>query len=191
MVVCSSCSRTFPEDEVIQYQGAYVCAQCKPYFVQQLREGGRIASQFVYAGFWIRFVALIVDGIVLAVVLLPIGFALGVAIGVIAGSQPDPDEAGALIVGLQLLVNLFSYVVQCAYETFFLGRFGATPGKMVVGIKVVRPDGSRLTYWRAFGRYWARILNGFTLGIGFIIAAFDGEKRALHDHICGTRVVRV
>lgn len=190
MFVCSSCNRTFPEDEVIQYQGAYVCAQCKPYFIQQLREGARIASQLVFAGFWIRFAAIIIDGIVLAVVLLPLSLVFGLVVGVVAGSQPDPGQVEALILGLQLMINLFSYAVQCAYETFFLGRFGATPGKMAVGIKVVRPDGARLTYGRAFGRYWARLLSGLTLLIGFIIAAFDSEKRALHDHICGTRVVR-
>jgi uncharacterized RDD family membrane protein YckC len=60
---------------------------------------------------------------------------------------------------------------------------------MLLGLKVVRPDGSPLTYWRGFGRYWGTVVSGFTCMIGYIIAAFDDEKRALHDHICSTRVI--
>ena len=60
---------------------------------------------------------------------------------------------------------------------------------MLLRLKVVRPDGSSLTYWRAFGRYWATLVSYFTCYIGYVIAAFDDEKRALHDHICSTRVI--
>ena len=76
-----------------------------------------------------------------------------------------------------------------ATETWLIGKYGATLGKMACGIRVVRPDGSPVTYLRAFGRYWAKFLSGIMLLIGYIIAAFDAEKRALHDHICDTRVV--
>ncbi len=58
------------------------------------------------------------------------------------------------------------------------------------GLKVIRSDGSPISYWRAFGRYLGTQLSSLTLMIGYIIAAFDDEKRALHDHICDTRVVR-
>jgi uncharacterized RDD family membrane protein YckC len=61
---------------------------------------------------------------------------------------------------------------------------------MACGIKVVRPDGDRVSYARALGRYFAEILSGLILAIGYIMAAFDSEKRALHDHICSTRVVK-
>jgi uncharacterized RDD family membrane protein YckC len=54
---------------------------------------------------------------------------------------------------------------------------------------VVTADGGRVSYLRALGRYFAKMLSGFTCLIGYIIAAFDGQKRALHDHICNTRVV--
>jgi uncharacterized RDD family membrane protein YckC len=73
---------------------------------------------------------------------------------------------------------------------FFLGRFGATPGKMVCGLRVVTAMGDRISYGRATGRFLAEILSGLVCYIGYIIAAFDEQKRTLHDHICSTRVIR-
>ncbi len=57
---------------------------------------------------------------------------------------------------------------------------------MAVGIKVVRGNGERLTKARAFGRYWAMLLSSFTLGIGFLMAAFTERKQGLHDMVCDT-----
>jgi uncharacterized RDD family membrane protein YckC len=55
---------------------------------------------------------------------------------------------------------------------------------------VVTPDGDRIGYIKAFVRYVGKVVSWIILGIGFIMAAFDGEKRALHDRMCETRVVR-
>jgi len=74
--------------------------------------------------------------------------------------------------------------------TYFLGKFSATPGKMALGLKVLRADGEMITYPRALGRFFAEFLSSVILAIGYIMAAFDEEKRALHDRICDTRVVR-
>ncbi len=76
-----------------------------------------------------------------------------------------------------------------AYQIFFLGKYGATPGKMACSIKVVTADGGRIGYGRATGRFFSELLSGIICYIGYIIVAFDGQKRALHDHICNTRVV--
>jgi uncharacterized RDD family membrane protein YckC len=89
------------------------------------------------------------------------------------------------------LLFLLRIAIGACYEGTFVGQYGATPGKMVLRLKVVMPDGSRVSMARAFGRYFAKILSWCTLTIGFIIAGFDPEKRALHDHICSTRVVRM
>jgi uncharacterized RDD family membrane protein YckC len=70
-----------------------------------------------------------------------------------------------------------------------IGKYGATLGKMACKIKVVTPDGGRVTYLRAFGRYFAKLLSAMICFIGYIMAGFDDEKRALHDRICDTRVV--
>lgn len=182
MVVCSSCGNLFRSDEVIQYQGAYICATCKPTFVQQIKEGGRVLGQMEYGGFWIRFVATIVDGILLNIINLVVNGALGMIL-----SAADPSTAEVIMVFAQIILSL-TYI---AYEVFFLGRFGATPGKMVCRLKVVTAEGQPITYLRALARVFAEILSGCTLMIGYIIAAFDDEKRALHDHICSTRVIKV
>jgi uncharacterized RDD family membrane protein YckC len=57
-------------------------------------------------------------------------------------------------------------------------------------LKIVVEDGSRINYLRAFGRHFAKWLSSMILLIGFIMAAFDDERRTLHDRICETRVVR-
>ncbi|MBV9463243.1 MAG: RDD family protein, partial [Verrucomicrobiae bacterium] len=80
--------------------------------------------------------------------------------------------------------------VGVAYNVWFLGRFGATPGKMACGLRVIRPDGEPITYWRALGRTFAEFVSQITLMVGYVIIAFDPEKRGLHDRICDTRVIR-
>ena len=72
-----------------------------------------------------------------------------------------------------------------------MGKYGATPGKMACRLKVIRPDGGTISYMLSFGRAFAELISYMTLYIGYIMAAFDNEKRALHDHICDTRVVKV
>ena len=80
--------------------------------------------------------------------------------------------------------------VAVAYTTWFLGKYAATPGKMALGLKVITADGGKVSYLKAFGRYFAEIVSGIILFIGYIMAAFDDEKRTLHDRICNTRVVK-
>jgi uncharacterized RDD family membrane protein YckC len=80
--------------------------------------------------------------------------------------------------------------IGATYEGVFVSRFAATPGKMALNLKVVRPDGSPLSLGRAFARYFAKVLSGLILGIGFIMAGFDSQKRALHDRLCDTRVIK-
>ena len=134
-----------------------------------------------YAGFWIRVVAKFIDGIVLWVVhtLIQLLF-----VAVTVGSR-----SSAATLGVAIFVGLLQWAVGIGYTTFFLGRFGATLGKMACGLRVIVSDGSKVSYLRALGRAFAEILSGLTLLIGYIIAAFDSEKRALHDHICDTRVI--
>ena len=77
-----------------------------------------------------------------------------------------------------------SIVITVAFTVFFLGRFGATPGKMALNLKVVRPGGEPVTYLQALGRYFSEMVSSMTCGIGYVIAGFDVEKRALHDSHC-------
>jgi len=180
--VCAECGGMFAAEDMVRYGEQWVCAQCKPVFFQRLKEGAALPGVMVYAGFWVRFGAVVIDSICMNIVTFIIGAVIGASIG------GEADEATATIGSF--LSSAISVVVNVGYETFFVGRFGATLGKMAAGIKVVRPDGSRVTYLRAFGRVFGKSLSGIILGIGYIMAAFDDEKRALHDRICDTRVVR-
>jgi len=190
LVPCSQCGRLHPPSEMVRFGERWVCASCKPMFVQRLREGAALPGQMVYGGFWIRFGARFLDGLLLFAVNMLLSLPMIFYMAKFNLQQPTATgmpPTGFLVV--TCLTYLVQFATQAAYEIYFIGRSGATPGKMACKLRVVRSDGSRLTWGRATGRYFANLLSAFTLGIGYIIAAFDDQKRALHDHICDTRVV--
>jgi len=171
---CAECGRAFRSEDMVSYGQHWVCAGCKEVFFQRIREGGAPAGVLRYAGFWIRFGARLIDGVIVHIGIYAVGFLVGL---------------GGLAHAVLVAMVFSSIGVPMAYEVYFLGRHGATPGKMAVGLRVVMSDGAPPSYGRAFGRFFAYLLSRITLYIGCIIAAFDEEKRALHDHICDTRVV--
>lgn len=186
---CAECGRPFPADEMVAFEGAYVCADCKPYFFQRLRESGGLPGQMRYGGFWIRFVATIVDGFVLGIASIPLSIIQNrMIVQRTGGPNPDLQEMADAF-GVIAIFWVLSILIGMTYYTLFVGRFAATPGKMACRLKVVMSDGGRVTYARALARYFAAMLSSMTLLIGYIIAAFDDQKRTLHDHICDTRVV--
>ena len=167
----------------MRFGDRYVCAACKPTFVQRMQEGVVLTGALNYASVGTRFGAKILDSLILWVVNTGLMLVIGMATGVAKG---DP-ATGMIFFALTMVIQTG---VNVAYGTFFLGKFGATPGKMACKIKVVRADGSPLTYGRACGRVFGEILSGVTCSIGYIMAAFDEEKRSLHDRICDTRVIK-
>jgi len=183
--VCVECGKIFNLDEMIRHSGNYVCAGCKPVFMQKLAEGAKtnIAGVMSYAGFWIRFGAYVLDVLILLAVNVFIGMIAGLTMSQAVGVKPT----GAIL--FQLILTGINLAIGVTYEVFMIGRFGATLGKMACKIQVVTAEGQRVSYGRALGRYFAKMLSGLICAIGYIIAAFDEEKRALHDHICNTRVV--
>lgn len=183
--VCAECGKIFPIDETIRYGNVRVCAGCKPVFLQKLQEGASLnTGDLNYARFGTRFAAYLLD----VIVLFAFNFSMGLIMGLSTSQAIGTAPRGTL--ALQLVLMAFQLVVGICYEALMVGKYGATLGKMAVKIKVVTADGGRVSYARAFGRYFAKMLSGFTCLIGFIIAAFDNpQKRALHDHICNTRVV--
>jgi len=106
-------------------------------------------------------------------------------------SNWDLSTARAMAVGFGAMgmYIVLSFGLQIAYEVYFVSTKGGTLGKLALGLKIIRADGSMLNAGQAVGRYFAYVLSGFTFMIGFIIAGFDPEKRALHDRICDTRVI--
>ena len=141
-----------------------------------------------YAGFWIRFLARFIDGMILGmaglILRLPLMIMLGIGMG--RGYRFGMTPAVGAAMGASLLVNL---LLGMAYEVYFVSTRGATPGKMALGLKIVRAIGSPVDAGLALGRYFAQWISGITLFIGYIMAAFDSQKRALHDRICDTRVI--
>ena len=181
---CAVCGGTFVLHDLAQFGDRHVCAACKPRYVQSLKEGTTGSLVATYAGFWVRFGAIFLDRILIGVINMILQTA--VTFGLRGGGGNDASAIGAMA-----LVWLLQFGVSASYETYMVGRYGATLGKMAAKIRVVRADGSPLGYGRAFGRFCGKIVSSIIAGIGFIIAAFDDEKRALHDHMCGTRVIKV
>lgn len=213
-VVCWQCGKMFSREEVIPVGEGWVCATCKPIYLQRLKEGASVAGAAgapEYGGFWIRFAAKFIDNLIVAVVVLvPLVIffmVLGLSTSKSAqgdfGAVPPVDFGWAgwgvgggaffgqaiMAQALSLLFQLIFVAIRTVYSTFFLGKFGATPGKMVFKLVVVDASGGKISYGRAFGRSCAEILSQMICAIGYIIAAFDDQKRTLHDHMSNTRVI--
>ncbi len=120
------------------------------------------------------------DAIILGV------FSLGTQI--IAGiALAEANEM--LFMGVYMALTLVQMAVGAVYEIILVGKYGATLGKMIFRLKVVTSDEERLSYARSTGRHFSKIVSQIILMVGYIMVAFDEEKRGLHDLICNTRVV--
>jgi uncharacterized RDD family membrane protein YckC len=145
----------------------------------------------VPSGFWRRLVAAMVDSATYSVLSFPVtflfGFAMGVS-GVLSGTDPQHNTtmAALLTVGSYLI----SFAIAFLYYGWFYKNKGATPGKMLMRLRIARADtGTNLTYWRAFGRETlGKILSSMVLFIGFLLVVFRQDKRALHDLLFNTQV---
>jgi uncharacterized RDD family membrane protein YckC len=127
------------------------------------------AAPVAYGGFLIRVVAAIIDGVILAIV----QFILNLFI----------DD-----VGLRSLINtLLGWLYYAGMES---SANQATLGKMALGMKVTDLEGNRISFLRATGRYFAKIISALILLIGFIMVAFTEKKQGLHDMIASTLVVK-
>lgn len=178
--VCAECGGVFNLEDTIAYGTARVCARCKPVFIQKLAEGATLnTGGMVYAGFWTRFAASFVDGLILG------GFNILTNALTIPAIRGNSNKA----LGVQLAVMFINIAAGVSYETLMIGRFGATVGKMAMKVKVVTGEGEKVSYLRALGRYFSKIVSGMILMVGYLMAAFDDQKRALHDRMCNTRVI--
>jgi len=126
------------------------------------------------AGFWRRFAAYLLDGLILNVISWRFFFILSFL----------PYMLG-YVIGLAFFIGGIIY-----FPAFWVWQ-GATPGKMMMGIKIVKCDGNPIGVGRAILRYFGYILSAIILYIGYIMIAWDRRKQGLHDKIAGTCVVRV
>jgi uncharacterized RDD family membrane protein YckC len=137
-------------------------------------------AQVAYGGFWIRFVAYIIDAIVLSLVGVVLGMVFGLSM--MSGDIEHMDPTW----------NLASLVIGWLYFAVFeSSERGATPGKMALGLRVVTGEGQRLSFLNATGRYFAKFVSAIILCIGFIMIGFTERKRGLHDMMANTLVIKV
>ncbi|TAL02202.1 MAG: RDD family protein [Verrucomicrobia bacterium] len=184
--VCAECGNVYNKGDMIPHGSNFICANCKPAFMQKLAEGVKIGTgSLEYASFGTRFGAHVIDSVLLFIVNSGLGLVFGASM---VGAASRNSLTGVFLAqGILLVIEIG---IAMSYETIMIGKYGATLGKMACKIKVVTPDGGRVSYARACGRYFGKILSSLTCLIGFIMAAFDKEEhRALHDRICNTRVV--
>ncbi|MDF2963018.1 MAG: hypothetical protein K0S39_4753 [Paenibacillus sp.] len=147
----------------------YYASGTMPY--QELRP----AEVRKYAGFWIRFVAIMLDGLALQAVFSLYNAMLGYSV-------LEPPLAVSIV---QSLISYVYYIVMTVL-------FGQTLGKMALGIQVIREDGQPNSWGTIILReFIGKLVSSIILCIGYMMAGWDREKRALHDRMSGTRVVKV
>ncbi len=140
-----------------------------------------------YAGFWIRFVAYIIDGIVIGIVqsFVTYSFFASIMFNPTIGDEGQPVLPASFFPYMLVLVVInwlyFSLMESSSKQ--------GTIGKIALNMKVTSLEGNRITFLNATGRYFAKIVSTIILLIGFIMAGFDPKKQALHDKMAGTYVV--
>ncbi len=147
-----------------------------------------------YAGFWMRLGAHLIDGIILGIIGWIIGYIIRlVGYGVLTGKEEigfalSTAEGGA---EFPILLSLIGCVIGVVYCVAFWTWRGQTPGKIALGIKIIRTDGSPIDLGRSILRYIGYIISSFILMIGYLWIAFDPRKQGIHDKIAGTYVIRL
>lgn len=139
----------------------------------------------VYAGFWLRFAAYLIDSMILGLVFFPLGFILGAVLAA-TGSARNSD----LMAVVNMLTNVVSIAAGWLYRSLLeSSSWQGTVGKKLLGLKVTDLNGNRISFGKATGRYFAMILSGMICFIGFFMVAFTEKKQGLHDMLAGTLVV--
>ncbi len=224
MAFCSSCGSQVDQDTRFCHKcgqpvaGGAPLAQTPPappatYAAQQAAPqvyAGQSAPVYArapqqYGGFWIRFVAYIVDGLIIGI---PMSVIVGIVIAVFgAGSlatlsslpnNPDPEQVRTQVIplviaflGAYALFIAGSIVITWLYFAMMeSSERQATFGKAIFNMRVTDANGNRLSFAHASGRFFAKIINNMTCGIGWILAGFTEKKQGLHDLIAGTVVIR-
>jgi len=140
-----------------------------------------------FAGFWIRFAALFIDGIVLSLSVVVLGWILNVVIG----NSLDNVSVNTLsligqVMGFILFILYFALMESSSKQ--------GSVGKMALGIKVVDKNGQKISFGRAILRNIVKMLSlrfWFVLVVSIVLVVIIKEKKSIHDKLVGTAVVRV
>ncbi|CAH1189908.1 hypothetical protein PAECIP111893_00006 [Paenibacillus plantiphilus] len=164
----------------------------------------------MYAGFWKRFAANLIDSMILNIVIVALFFIYFIIMYTVigtyqlsevysegtfsemfaAGAGTETTALAVWVILMLLFLFVFPFIVYWLYYAFMeSSKHRATVGKMALGIVVVNNSLERLTFGRATGRCLGRVVTNFTFYIGYIMAAFTERNQALHDLIASTYVV--
>ena len=160
--------------------------------------GYAAASRVEYAGFWVRFLAFLIDNAVMGIgfvlILIPLIFLTGLGgfIGEIHPNEDMNDVGIFMLFGLLFLAATVSLLLTWLYHALMeSSEWQATLGKKVLGLVVTDMAGRRVSFGRATGRHFAKIITNMVPAlIGYIMAGFTERKQALHDMIAGCLVLR-
>jgi uncharacterized RDD family membrane protein YckC len=194
--ICAFSTKRYPRREMVQYEGQWIAIPYLETYRRQLREreNARDVTNIRYAGFWVRLIAKIIDGAVLWAAAVTVVWTVA-RIGFHTAYSPFshnhlPNANAATIRGMKNVMGPMQFMaIGLVYEILLIRSFNATLGKLACGLRLMSPDGSKLGAVQILARHYAAWISTATLLIGFMMAGWDREKRALHDRICGTRVV--
>ena len=151
-------------------------------------------QQGQYAGFITRLIAFVIDIVIVNFMVLVFagvgtllfGFFsnLSIFLGI---RQSSIDSPGAILI--QSVAVVMAFALAWLYPIVFWTISGQTIGKTIMGLRVVRMDGKRMTFWRGFVRVFGYILSAIPFFLGFIWVLFSNERRGWHDKIAGTCVI--
>lgn len=154
------------------------------------------APPSIYGGFWIRFLAHLIDHVILGVVAAPLFFITVLPSIIRIAQQADRDQEPSPEMIITIVSSVFVYIAlafvgQWLYEALLTSSaWQGTIGKKILRLKVVDEAGNRIGFGRATGRFFAKILSSMFFCIGFIMIGFTERKTGLHDMLAGTRVLR-
>ncbi|MCD4747714.1 MAG: RDD family protein [Bacteroidales bacterium] len=151
-----------------------------------------------YAGFWWRFLAFIIDEIILSfvetILILPFIGLFGISIFSLNYQGYDTEEFMPFLIpliGFIILLSISAIIINWLYFALMeSSNKQSTLGKMVLNIKVTDMEGNKISFARATGRYFGKIISGMIFYIGFIIAGFTEKKQALHDLMASCLVIK-
>ena len=154
--------------------------------------------QLYYAGFWLRFVAYLIDSVILTVGcgILVVIFIFATGFAAVLRSLPEnptPDVffASGILAGIFMFIAGVLAIVWIYYAWMESSTTQATVGKMALGLIVTDMQCQRVSFARASGRFWAKLItNLIPLWIGYIMAGFTAKRQALHDMIASCLVLR-
>jgi uncharacterized RDD family membrane protein YckC/type II secretory pathway pseudopilin PulG len=138
-------------------------------------------------GFFPRAGALLLDALILILLLFILNIVVAILVPLLVHGSGKDSEGVTLVI-----VFSFLYLgIPCLYFTLFTAMGGQTLGKKAFNLKVAIADGRPVGFIRAFLRWFCSVFSGLFLALGYILAAIQKDKRALHDLISGTKVVQV